>query len=79
MSGDVALPGNYEVPMGTPFAKLLELAGGMKDGRKIKAVIPGGSSMPVLPGDVMMATDMDYDLDCQSWLDAGFRCGDRDG
>jgi NADH-quinone oxidoreductase subunit F len=61
MSGDVALPGNYEVPMGTPFAKLLELAGGMKDGRKIKAVIPGGSSMPVLPGDVMMATDMDYD------------------
>lgn len=61
MSGDVALPGNYEVPMGTPFAKLLELAGGMKGGRKIKAVIPGGSSMPVLPGDVMMATDMDYD------------------
>ncbi len=61
MSGDVALPGNYEVPMGTPFAKLLELAGGMKGGRKIKGVIPGGSSMPVLPGDVMMATDMDYD------------------
>ncbi|MGN6703365.1 MAG: NADH-quinone oxidoreductase subunit NuoF [Burkholderiaceae bacterium] len=61
MSGDVALPGNYEVPLGTPFAKLLELAGGMRDGRKIKAVIPGGSSMPVLRGDVMMATDMDYD------------------
>ncbi len=61
MSGDVALPGNYEVPLGTPFAKLLELAGGMRDGRKIKAVIPGGSSMPVLTGDVMMATDMDYD------------------
>ncbi|RCS58171.1 NADH-quinone oxidoreductase subunit NuoF [Parvibium lacunae] len=61
VSGDVARPGNYEVPMGTPFAKLLELAGGMRDGKKIKAVIPGGSSMPVLPGDVMMATDMDYD------------------
>jgi NADH-quinone oxidoreductase subunit F len=61
MSGDVALPGNYEVPLGTPFAKLLELAGGMRDGKKIKAVIPGGSSMPVLRGDVMMATDMDYD------------------
>jgi NADH-quinone oxidoreductase subunit F len=61
VSGDVAMPGNYEVPMGTPFAKLLELAGGMRGGRKIKAVIPGGSSMPVLPGDVMMATDMDYD------------------
>lgn len=61
MSGDVAMPGNYEVPMGTPFAELLALAGGMRDGKKIKAVIPGGSSMPVLPGDVMMATDMDYD------------------
>jgi len=61
VSGDVALPGNYEVPLGTPFAKLLELAGGMRGGRQIKAVIPGGSSMPVLPGPVMMATDMDYD------------------
>ena len=61
MSGDIARPGNYEVPLGTPFATLLELAGGMRDGKKIKAVIPGGSSMPVLTGDVMMATDMDYD------------------
>ncbi len=61
VSGDVARPGNYEVPLGTSFAKLLELAGGMRDGKKIKAVIPGGSSMPVLTGDVMMNTDMDYD------------------
>ena len=61
VSGDVARPGNYEVPLGTPFATLLELAGGMRDGMKIKAVIPGGSSMPVLTGDVMMQTDMDYD------------------
>ncbi|MEY3721752.1 MAG: NADH-quinone oxidoreductase subunit NuoF [Pseudomonadota bacterium] len=61
VSGDVARPGNYEVPLGTPFATLLELAGGMRDGKKIKAVIPGGSSMPVLRGDVMMETDMDYD------------------
>jgi NADH-quinone oxidoreductase subunit F len=61
VSGDVAKPGNYEVPLGTPFAKLLELAGGMRDGRACKAVIPGGSSMPVLPGDVMLQTDMDYD------------------
>ena len=61
MSGDVARPGNYEVRLGTPFAKLLEMAGGMRGGRKIKAVIPGGSSMPVVPGDVMMKTDMDYD------------------
>ena len=61
ISGDVERAGNYEIPLGTPFAKLLELAGGMRGGRKIKAVIPGGSSMPVLTGDVMMATDMDYD------------------
>jgi NADH-quinone oxidoreductase subunit F len=61
VSGDVERPGNYEVPMGTPFAKLLELAGGVRAGRKLKAVIPGGSSMPVLPADIMMSCDMDYD------------------
>ena len=61
VSGDVARPGNYEVKLGTPFSTLLELAGGMRDGRKLKAVIPGGSSAPVLPGEVMMATTMDYD------------------
>lgn len=61
VSGDVERPGNYEIPMGTPFAKLLELAGGMRGGRKLKMVIPGGSSMPVLPAEIMMATDMDYD------------------
>ena len=61
VSGDVARPGNYEVPLGTPFAKLLELAGGMRDGKKIKGVIPGGSSIPVIRGDLMMQTDMDYD------------------
>ena len=61
MSGNVARPGNYEVRLGTPFAKLLEMAGGMRGGKKIKGVIPGGSSMPVIKGDVMMATDMDYD------------------
>ncbi len=61
VSGNVARPGNYEVNMGTPFAKLLELAGGMRNGRKIKGVIPGGSSMPVIKGDLMMTLDMDYD------------------
>ncbi len=61
VSGDVERPGNYEVKLGTPFAKLLEIAGGMRGGRKLKACIPGGSSMPVLPADVMMRTDMDYD------------------
>jgi NADH-quinone oxidoreductase subunit F len=61
VSGHVTRPGNYEVPLGTSFASLLEMAGGMRGGRKIKAVIPGGSSMPVLPGDTMMQLDMDYD------------------
>jgi NADH-quinone oxidoreductase subunit F len=61
VSGDVERPGNYEIPLGTPFATLLELAGGVRGGRKLKMVIPGGSSMPVLPADIMMATDMDYD------------------
>jgi NADH-quinone oxidoreductase subunit F len=61
ISGDVERPGNYEIPLGTPFSKLLELAGGMRGGRKIKAVIPGGSSAPVVPGDMMLDTTMDYD------------------
>lgn len=61
ISGDVEKPGNYEIPLGTPFSKLLELAGGMRGGRKIKAVIPGGSSAPVIPGDMMMDLTMDYD------------------
>jgi NADH-quinone oxidoreductase subunit F len=61
VTGHVARPGNYEVKLGTPFAKLLEMAGGMRGGKRLKAVIPGGSSMPVLPADVMMNTDMDYD------------------
>ena len=61
VSGDVEKPGNYEIPLGTPFSKLLELAGGMRGGRTLKMVIPGGSSMPVLPAEIMMATDMDYD------------------
>jgi NADH-quinone oxidoreductase subunit F len=61
VTGHVARPGNYEVKLGTPFAKLLEMAGGMRGGKKLKGVIPGGSSMPVIKADLMMATDMDYD------------------
>jgi NADH-quinone oxidoreductase subunit F len=61
ISGDVELPGNFEVPMGTPFAKVLELAGGVRTGRKLKAVIPGGSSSPILPASIMMDCTMDYD------------------
>ena len=59
--GDVARPGNYEIPMGTPFSKLLELAGGTRPGRSLKAVIPGGSSSPVLTAATMMDCTMDYD------------------
>jgi len=61
VSGDVERPGNYEIPLGTPFAKLLELAGGVRKGRQLKAVIPGGSSSPVLPAHIMMDCTMDYD------------------
>jgi NADH-quinone oxidoreductase subunit F len=61
VSGHVAKPGNFEIPLGTPFKTLLELAGGMRDGRKLKAVIPGGSSVPVLHGETMLGLDMDYD------------------
>ena len=61
VSGHVNKPGNYEVRLGTPFKDLLEMAGGVRAGRKLKAVIPGGSSMPVLPGDMMLGLTMDFD------------------
>ncbi|MFC4727091.1 NADH-quinone oxidoreductase subunit NuoF [Coralloluteibacterium thermophilus] len=61
VSGHVVRPGNYEIRLGTPFRDLLEMAGGMRPGRTIKAVIPGGSSMPVLKGETMMELTMDYD------------------
>jgi NADH-quinone oxidoreductase subunit F len=61
VSGHVAKPGNFEVPLGIAFKDLLELAGGMRGGRALKAVIPGGSSVPVVPGETMLKTNMDYD------------------
>jgi NADH-quinone oxidoreductase subunit F len=61
VTGHVNRPGNYEVPLGTPFKDLLAMAGGVRGGRKLKAVIPGGSSMPIIPGDIMMTLDMDFD------------------
>jgi NADH-quinone oxidoreductase subunit F len=54
-------PGNFEVPLGIPFKELLALAGGVRDGHQLKAVIPGGSSMPLLPADIMMSIEMDFD------------------
>jgi NADH-quinone oxidoreductase subunit F len=61
VSGHVNKPGNYEIRLGTSFADLLQMAGGVRSGHKLKAVIPGGSSMPVLPADTMMGITMDYD------------------
>ncbi|MDR0933580.1 MAG: NADH-quinone oxidoreductase subunit NuoF [Burkholderiaceae bacterium] len=65
VSGDVEQPGNYEVPMGTSFADLLALAGGVRGG-ELKAVIPGGASSPVVPGHIMMQTAMDYEAVAQA-------------
>lgn len=66
VSGHVNKPGNYEIPLGTPFSDLLEMAGGVLDGKKLKAVIPGGSSMKVLPAEVMMGLTMDFDAISQA-------------
>ncbi len=61
VSGHVEKPGNYELPMGIPFKDLLnDICGGMLGGRKLKAVIPGGSSCKVLPADIIMECTMDY-------------------
>jgi NADH-quinone oxidoreductase subunit F len=60
VSGHIEKPGNYELPMGIPFKDLLELCGGVWQGRKLKAVIPGGSSVPVMTADAIMGCTMDY-------------------
>ena len=60
VSGHVERPGNYELPMGIPFKELLEICGGMLGGRQLKAVVPGGSSCKVLPGEIIMNLKMDY-------------------
>lgn len=61
VTGHVKAPANFEVPMGLPFKDLLEMAGGMRNGSKLKAVIPGGSSTPVLTAKAAMQMTMDYD------------------
>jgi NADH-quinone oxidoreductase subunit F len=60
VSGHVEKPQNLELPMGIPFVDLLEMCGGVRGGRKLKAVIPGGSSVPVLPADIILNCTMDY-------------------
>tara|TARA_B100000809_G_scaffold239485_1_gene261071 strand:+ start:73 stop:1383 length:1311 start_codon:yes stop_codon:yes gene_type:complete len=71
VSGHIESPGNYELPLGISLSDLLEVAGGMRDGRKLKAVIPGGSSVPVLPAKIAMELNMDFD----SVRDAGSGLG----
>ena len=61
VSGHINKPGNYEIRMGTPFKDLLALAGGMKEGKKLKAVIPGGPSTAVISGENAMQMSMDFD------------------
>ncbi len=73
VTGHVEEPGNFEVPMGIPFRDLLAMAGGVWKNRKLKAVIPGGSSVPVLPAEIIMECTMDYDAlrDAGSAVGAG--------
>ena len=73
VSGHVEKPGNYELPLGIPFKELLDVAGGMRGGRKLKAVIPGGSSVPVVPAEIVMGLTMDFDTlrDAKSGLGTG--------
>jgi NADH-quinone oxidoreductase subunit F len=62
VSGDVQKPGNYELPLGFPLKKLIdEVCGGLKPGRTLKAVIPGGTSAPVLTRAEAEAATMDYE------------------
>jgi NADH-quinone oxidoreductase subunit F len=60
VSGHVNNPGNFELPLGVPFQDLLALSGGVLDGRRLKAVIPGGCSVPVMPAAAIMDLNMDY-------------------
>jgi NADH-quinone oxidoreductase subunit F len=62
LSGNVVNGGNFELPMGVTLRELIyDFGGGIPGGRELKAVIPGGSSAPVLPADIMMNCTMDYD------------------
>lgn len=73
VSGHVNQPGNYEIPMGMPFRELLDLAGGVRHGHQLKAVIPGGSSMPVVPAADIIDATVDYDgmVKAGSYLGSG--------
>jgi len=70
VSGDVEQPGVIELPMGTPLRQVIAACGGVKGGRKVKAVIPGGASAPVLTAD-----DLDLPMDFTSVAAAGSMLG----
>ena len=61
ISGHVNKPGNYELPLGISFKEVIDLAGGVLDGKRLKAVIPGGSSTKVLPAEIIQNCTMDYE------------------
>ncbi len=63
LSGNIAKPGNYELPLGTPFRELIfEHGGGIPDGKKLKAILPAGASAPILMAtDEVLDTKMDYE------------------
>jgi NADH-quinone oxidoreductase subunit F len=74
VSGPVVRPGVYEEPLGIPFKDLLEgSCGGLRPGRKLKALIPGGSSVPVLTAEEALSTRMDFEslADLGSFLGSG--------
>jgi NADH-quinone oxidoreductase subunit F len=71
LSGNVVNPGNYELELGTPLRELIyDIGGGIPDGRELKAIIPGGSSVPVLTPD-----QLDTPLDFNSVAEAGSALG----
>jgi NADH-quinone oxidoreductase subunit F len=72
VSGHVERPGTYELPLSTPMRELIyEFCGGPKDGVGLKAIIPGGSSTPMMQADVALQCDLDY----ESIFEAGSMLG----
>ncbi len=71
VSGMVKNPGIYELPVGTSLKDLIfKYAGGMKEGKKLKAVIPGGMSAPILKAD-----EIDIAMDCDTLMKADSMLG----
>ena len=70
VSGHVRKPGNYEIPLGTPVSRIIELAGGVREGRKVVAVQPGGASSACIFGE-----HLDFGYDYESMQKAGSMLG----